>query len=931
MKKEFLFLNKKINRNEQVIERGNTADRNDKINNRENLCSGDIKIFNNINKQTLPLPHKNLSFEIESWSSYISTFHPRNILIDSKISGQVSKWSVDFKSQNEYLYIKLEKTSIIYIVTFGKFRDPTNLKEFKIYAGLDKSNMIEILHSGLTYEEGYEAFIVKFKWEDVLIPCNYLKIVPLRPWDDNYNISIWFVNIKGIDDEILVNKSIEEFHKKEKLLSMKNWINLSRKNFKHEYLDLLKVQGFEEIIKQVEHPYISSLYKEIMEGEFEKAIEIIDNIFKTKSFTDTGEDVNFLDEYILSQPHKIIWKKLDFIDKEIDECLEKLNLCVKIEEKQNELRNQNSANKNSIPTLNNNQPINFELVENEDEEGLSNLDLESEFSEYEIFSDGIDGLKSPSSQLLLNNEEEIVSNKKFYPTGRGGHSMVIDEENLRIYIFGGWDGSQDLSDFWYYDILNESWHCLDSDENESPFNHAHPSKRSCHKMVYDNKYSRILLYGKYSKPNEVPIDNFLYEYNIVKGRWSKLLVHREKRDGKIISENCGPGLVYDHQLVIDSEKQVLYLFGGNRIPEIEDPLNGNGKYLGLWKLDLKELIWENLLNEQTSDPYDIKLKSRSGHSMLISRDKEIIIFGGNKGPRKGSYSNYLFDMIIYDPNTNTVREHFHDYSKKSGPFVNFSFASFYNRDLNEIYFFGGGLVSEKNDVLTNNFWIYNLSSLKWSKCELDFNNLINYDKILLSNNFYSNYIEVCSNYSNSQNELKNNFYSNTEKNINSNSNFNYDSLNEPIARYAHTLVFSHRLNKGFIFGGNPNIKNSSKNTERLNDFWSFELNRQTKEMIKNRIYLKIYKTFYEEMCNLDKLDKALNILRNKIVPLLETNKNKEKKINKFTSFLIKNNTNNLSLISENTEEKQIVYKRFYLFEYIAQYLIKSRDFDVLNR
>jgi hypothetical protein len=117
------------------------------------------------------LHHKTLSYEIDSWSSYISTFHPRNILSDNKIAGAVSKWSVDFKSANEYLYLKLEKTSIIYMITFGKFKDPTNLKEFKIYAGLDKTNMIEILHSGLSMDNEYEAFIVKYELENTLIPC----------------------------------------------------------------------------------------------------------------------------------------------------------------------------------------------------------------------------------------------------------------------------------------------------------------------------------------------------------------------------------------------------------------------------------------------------------------------------------------------------------------------------------------------------------------------------------------------------------------------------------------------------------------------------------------------------------------------------------------------------------------------------------------
>lgn len=118
---------------------------------------------------TTTVKYTDLKYEVESWSSYISNFHPRNILIDSKRGGNLSKWSV--KSKNEYLYIKLEKTSIVYIITFGKFSDPTNLKEFKIFGGLDKNNMIEILHSGLSCDPDYEPFSVKYMWNSTVFPC----------------------------------------------------------------------------------------------------------------------------------------------------------------------------------------------------------------------------------------------------------------------------------------------------------------------------------------------------------------------------------------------------------------------------------------------------------------------------------------------------------------------------------------------------------------------------------------------------------------------------------------------------------------------------------------------------------------------------------------------------------------------------------------
>lgn len=138
-----------------------------------------LNLFNIENESLTSLgsiQQKDLKFEVESWSSYISNFHPKNICLDSKASGQLSKWSVDFKSQNEFVFLKLEKTSIIQIITFGKFRDPTNLKEFKVYAGMDKNDMIEILHNGLTADMEYEPFSVKKIYKDHLIPCKYFLI-----------------------------------------------------------------------------------------------------------------------------------------------------------------------------------------------------------------------------------------------------------------------------------------------------------------------------------------------------------------------------------------------------------------------------------------------------------------------------------------------------------------------------------------------------------------------------------------------------------------------------------------------------------------------------------------------------------------------------------------------------------------------------------
>jgi hypothetical protein len=111
---------------------------------------------------------KDLKYDIDSWFSFVNNFHPKNIL--TEVGGILSKWSAE-KSKNEFVTLKLEKTSIVSVVTFGKYKDPTNLKEFRILAGLDKSNMIEILHSGLNNDNEYESFTVNYTIDGIFIPC----------------------------------------------------------------------------------------------------------------------------------------------------------------------------------------------------------------------------------------------------------------------------------------------------------------------------------------------------------------------------------------------------------------------------------------------------------------------------------------------------------------------------------------------------------------------------------------------------------------------------------------------------------------------------------------------------------------------------------------------------------------------------------------
>ena len=126
----------------------------------------------------------------------------------------------------------------------------------------------------------------------------------------------------------------------------------------------------------------------------------------------------------------------------------------------------------------------------------------------------------------------------------------------------------------------------------------------------------------------------------------------------------------------------------------------------------------------------------------------------------------------------------------------------YNSQKEQIYFFGGGQKKEK-ETISNHFFIFDMNSNSFAKI----NNkdgrrndaIINYDIL----NSYDNV-----------NYLR-------KGDINFDSENEYDSLNEPVQRHSACMVYSIKLNRGYIFGGNPNIKTS--NSIKVNDFWSFQI------------------------------------------------------------------------------------------------------------
>lgn len=102
-----------------------------------------------------------------------------------------------------------------------------------------------------------------------------------------------------------------------------------------------------------------------------------------------------------------------------------------------------------------------------------------------------DYIRRQSCQPLWH--ELMMSSVEPKPAQRGGHQMCIDSHNEIIYLFGGFNGKNDLSDFWSFDLKTQKWKCLFADCSET----GGPDARSCHKLCLDPKRKKIFTLGKY--------------------------------------------------------------------------------------------------------------------------------------------------------------------------------------------------------------------------------------------------------------------------------------------------------------------------------------------------------------------------------------------------------------------------------------------------
>ncbi|KZT71745.1 hypothetical protein DAEQUDRAFT_776737 [Daedalea quercina L-15889] len=472
------------------------------------------------------------------------------------------------------------------------------------------------------------------------------------------------------------------------------------------------------------------------------------------------------------------------------------------------------------------------------------------------------------------------------PRRRGGHAMCMDEQNGLLYLFGGWDGQQNLDDLWVYDVHRDTWRMLSMATSREKNG---PGPRACHKMVFDAKTGAIYVLGRLGEGDALeptgtrgdgnaaaatpasstsprssgnattssaetarqgnvtplPWTAYCSEFHryhtrgLDEGKWDLLSFDT--------SASGGPPLVFDHQMVMDCEAQTIYVSGG-RVVDGDWEVS---KYSGLYAYDIRTGLWQMLHAIWSVSPQTYPLACTDllpGHSMVLEPEsRTLLIFAGQRDER------YLSDMFAYHIPTGTVTELFPNFTTAGGPDPCFTQRAVIDPTLREIYLFCGLTRSQPGSLTVleteSPYWIYRYERPDqpgtWSTIpSVDLSHITESD------------------------------------------------VGGPQARYAHQVVYDASAKVVYMHGGNngiikddgsggPHVEGDvgrgrpvmdgadATKENRLDDFWKMALKRPPVEDIVRKAIYEIRQQQFRELCEDVPAVKALAFLQAEVSSVVD--------------------------------------------------------------
>ncbi|CAH2089333.1 unnamed protein product [Euphydryas editha] len=577
-----------------------------------------------------------LHYTIHKYSSYSANYLPENIMKNNP-SDQLSRWFTDSTTPSQFIMLKLQKPSIVETIKFGKYikAHVSDLKKFQILGGTEENNLSLLLTGGLKNDSLDETFRLRHRTtEGLYLPVRYIKIVPLQSWGPAYNYTIWYVELQGKNNETLINSAMDTIDLRKEEEAVRILLkHLRRRRYKDAFEALSRESGV-----QLEGPVQARLWNALVEnGDYKLA----ENIFEEAA--DSGE----LDWYMSWQPYTPEWRQLCGCSPAVEERLS----C--------------------------DAPPVHARVRSAD---LACADREPKPEAHE--ANGTEGTE-PCDLLCAER-----------PGPRGGHQLVVDPNTGTLYLFGGWNGTEDLDDLWSYDTTAERWTLLC--RHSGMVNG--PSPRSCHKMVFDTVHERLYTLGRYlDYAQRVPsnMNSDLYMYEVSRGEWS-LVCEDTAAAG-------GPRLMFDHQMCIDPDTQTIYVFGGRVLPANTEEL-ASPQYSGLYAYYIASNTWELLL----ADKHDLHApQPRVSHSMLFHPvQRRLYMFAGQRNKEQ------LVDLWWWQCGGGGAHA-LCSAPARAPPPQGFTQRATLDPDADEIHVLSG-MSKEKDKRVYNTLWVLSLRRLTWT-------------------------------------------------------------------------------------------------------------------------------------------------------------------------------------------------------------------------
>ncbi|CAH2042154.1 unnamed protein product, partial [Iphiclides podalirius] len=590
-----------------------------------------------------------LCYTVHKYSSYSANYIPENIMVNNP-SDQLSRWFTDSTNTAntllpQFIMLKLKSLSIVDTIKFGKYIKPhvSDLKKFQIFGGIDESNLSLLLSAGLKKDSAPEVFKLRNRTtEGFYLPVQYIKIVPLLSWGPAYNYTIWYVELHGRNQEDFIRNALETINLRKEEEAVRILLkHLRRRRYKDAFEALSRESGV-----QLEGPTQSRLWNALVEnGDYKLAEEILEEALNE------GE----MDWYLSWQPYQPHWRQLSGCSAQVE-----ARLCCGDE---------------TPPSPMPRPPE------------LACSDREPRLELPDVASNGVEG--------LVTCEVGCGGGCAARPGPRGGHQLVVDPNTGTLYLFGGWNGTEDLDDLWCYSTVAERWTLLCRHSSMA----GGPSPRSCHKMVFDPVHERLYTLGRYlDNAQRVPsnMNSDLYMYEVGTGEWSLVC-------GDTAAAG-GPRLVFDHQMCLDADTQTIYVFGGRVLPANTEELV-SPQYSGLYAYYISSNSWQLLL----ADRHDLQApQPRVSHSMLFHPvQRRLYMFAGQRNKEQ------LLDLWWWDVGSGRCGALCAGAAACPPPAAGFTQRATLDPDTDEMFVLSG-MSKEKDKRVYNSLWVFSLKRLTWT-------------------------------------------------------------------------------------------------------------------------------------------------------------------------------------------------------------------------